>query len=163
MRAYGRAVSAVHAHSTKDSSTRWMDCAFGAQREFRVRARHRTHTNRKLLPLPRRRRRRFAALSLARRSAPPPLPRPPKLPLDEIWLTVIAALVLPLLCRGTGVDAARGARHDRPVFTREARAARRSLDDRSGRAHLAHTRAERRLLSAARRCCSASTVTMPRS
>ena len=49
-----------------------------------------THTrqraNRKLLPLPRRRRHRFAALSLARRSAPPQLPRSPKLPHDEIWL-----------------------------------------------------------------------------
>eukprot|EP00964_Phaeocystis_antarctica_P066173 scaffold39964_cov68-Phaeocystis_antarctica.AAC.3 len=78
-------------------------------------------------------------------------------------MAVIAASVLPLLCRGTGVDAARGARHDRPVFTRDARAARSALDDRSSRAHLAHTRAECRLLSAARRCCSASTETMPRS
>ena len=69
--------------------------------ELRVRARQdgvcatghphtHTHTrqraNRKLLPLPRRRRHRFAALSLARRSAPPQLPRSPKLPHDEIWL-----------------------------------------------------------------------------
>jgi len=78
-------------------------CVWRTARELRVRApqdgvcatRHphthtdthtRQHANRKLLPLPRRRRHRFAALSLARRSAPPPLPRSPKLPLDEIWL-----------------------------------------------------------------------------
>ena len=45
-------------------------------------------------------------------------------------MAVIAASVLPLLCRGTGVDAARGARHDRPVCTRSARAVRSALDDR---------------------------------
>eukprot|EP00964_Phaeocystis_antarctica_P162408 scaffold136648_cov211-Phaeocystis_antarctica.AAC.1 len=60
------------------------------------------------------------------------------------------ASVLPLLCRGTGVETARGAHHNRPVCTRTARAARNALDDRSGRAHLGRTRAESRLLSAAR-------------
>eukprot|EP00964_Phaeocystis_antarctica_P117778 scaffold81599_cov85-Phaeocystis_antarctica.AAC.6 len=31
MSKYGRAVSALHAHSTKDSSTCWTGCAIGAQ------------------------------------------------------------------------------------------------------------------------------------
>ena len=74
------------AHVNSEYGHRRMVCAPPIHPHTHTDTHTRQHANRKLLPLPRRRRHRFAALSLARRSAPPPLPRSPKLPLDEIWL-----------------------------------------------------------------------------